>query len=1589
MGSAAPIEAMGRHKIWQKLKKSIPGKFRGHDAAPVMQSPTRSSGTSPSSLQSHTLTEVDHAKESAHNGECHSTSTACDSSEPCHSANEHLLNDQATPPNRDPSVAEPPSASSQVPASPLPVGSHAEVPPQTESEEQQDYATRTSQRVWNSAYDSLKNDGNTATLVESYVRTLDKALGTGNDTGNGVAALLDDSDTRQRVMKKFVKAGQAKIATSSRLTKGVGNVAEFIHKIKPIVDTAIGNLPQAALPWVGVCVGLQILLNPAKATNSNLAGITHVVSRMEWYCALTVHLLDDSVKIGDETHMAVLRQLEENVLALYKALLLYQMKSVCCYYRHQGYVFLRALANLDDWDADLNAVNDAEETLRADWEQYNKLRGKNTLSQVLNRAQEMQRLLGDIQQTLQDFVVQQKAIRRDDVEAACRRDLCVVDPQHDMERIRSNKDEIFEDAYKWILQTDEYKKFTNWYADEDECSQQRLLWVKGPSGTGKTMLMIGIIRELSRQSAVLAPALSFFICQGTNTSLNSATAVLRSLIWLLLIQQPNLISHLLPKYEQRGAEFFTDQNAFFALSEAFRNILQDPHLPPVYLAVDALDECETDLPRLIELISASLTLTDRVKWVVSSRPTVQLKTSSTASSLVELDAQRLEEPVKIYISHKLAKLKTRKGYSDATLAQISDELHQRAENTFLWVALVCKRLESEYGWNAVKIIKQMPPGLPKLYEHMMAKLERTMDQQYCKRVLEAVALTYRPLSLPELQILAGLEPEIDPETVAEECGSFLTIREGTVYLIHQSAKDFLTNDWIKPAGAAERHMDITSRSIDAMSSVLQRNMYGLDYCSKPQERAPTQPDRHASIGYSCVFWVDHLLESGEASDCRGGFANDDVFSFLKEKLLYWLESLSLLGAVPEGLRSIQRLLHMAQELVTNSEFVNFLEDTEKVVRSHRWIIEQAPLQVYGSALVFSPMSSEVRATQWTKRLSFIAMSADTRQYWDAHKQTLEGHIDPIRAIAFSPDGKTLGSVSHDNTVRLWDPATGAHQQTLEGHSDWVTGIAFSPDGKTLASASSDKTVRLWDPATGAHQQTFKGHSGSLQAVAFSPDGKTLASASDDKTVRLWDPATGAHRQTLEVHSGVAAIAFSPDGKTLAAGSYDNTVQLWDPDKGTHWQTLEGHTDGVSAVAFTPDGKTLASASDDETVRLWDPATGAHQQTLKGHSAYVTAVAFSPDGKTLASTSLDDTVRLWDPATGAHQQTLKAHSSGVAAIAFSPDGKTLASASDDGTVRLWDPAVGAHQQMLEGHSGWITAIAFSSNGKTLASASDDGTVRLWDPAVGAHQQTLKGHSAYVTAVVFSPDGNTLATASSDNTVRLWDPATGAHQQTLEGHSDSVTKVVFSPDGKALATTSYDKTVRLWHTATGAHQQTLEGHSDSVTAVAFSPDGKTLASASSDKTVRLWDLATGAHQQTLEGYSNWIRAVVFSPDGKTLASASSHKTVRFWDLATGALLQTLEGYSNWIRAVAFSPDGRCLTTNFGSLQLSSTSAPPDHHRDSHPRVHSLYVHNDWITIDGKKCLWLPKDYRSPKVAVYANMIVLGRQSGGLTFLEAKVA
>ena len=279
------------------------------------------------------------------------------------------------------------------------------------------------------------------------------------------------------------------------------------------------------------------------------------------------------------------------------------------------------------------------------------------------------------------------------------------------------------------------------------------------------------------------------------------------------------------------------------------------------------------------------------------------------------------------------------------------------------------------------------------------------------------------------------------------------------------------------------------------------------------------------------------------------------------------------------------------------------------------------------------------------------------------------------SVAYSSDGMRLASASEDNTIRLWDAATGTEIRQFEGHTDWVNSVAFSPDGMRLASASIDNTVRLWDAATGTEVRQFGGHTDWVNSVTFSPDGMRLASGSDndfdDSPLRLWDVATGNEIRRFEGHTGsVRSAAFSPDGMRLASASDDNTVRLWDVGTGNEIHRYEGHSGSIRSVAFSLDGMRLASASDDSTLVLWDAATGNEIRRFEGHADRVNSVAFSPDGMRLASASDDNTVRLWDLATGTEIRRFEGHKSDVNSVAYSPDGMRLASASSDRSIKLW-------------------------------------------------------------------------------------------------------------------------------------------------------------------------------------------------------------------------------------------------------------------------------------------------------------------------------
>ena len=237
-------------------------------------------------------------------------------------------------------------------------------------------------------------------------------------------------------------------------------------------------------------------------------------------------------------------------------------------------------------------------------------------------------------------------------------DLRITDPREDKKRIEDTKGGLLRDSYHWILK---HPDFQQWRDDK----RSRLLWIKGDPGKGKTMLICGTLDELSSSTKLrdkeATTLLSYFFCQATDNRINNASAALRGLIYLLIDQQPLLISHVRKKYDHAGKALFEDTNAWVALSEIFTSILQDTRLKSIYLIIDALDECTVNLSQLLDLISQTASTSPRAKWIVSSRnePNIEarLRVDNTQRLSLELNEEYVSRAVQMFIDFKVSKLR--------------------------------------------------------------------------------------------------------------------------------------------------------------------------------------------------------------------------------------------------------------------------------------------------------------------------------------------------------------------------------------------------------------------------------------------------------------------------------------------------------------------------------------------------------------------------------------------------------------------------------------------------------------------------------------------------------------------------------------------------------------------------------------------------------------------------------------------------------------------------------------------------------------------------------------------------------------------
>ncbi|KKF92490.1 Vegetative incompatibility protein HET-E-1 [Ceratocystis platani] len=460
--------------------------------------------------------------------------------------------------------------------------------------------------------------------------------------------------------------------------------------------------------------------------------------------------------------------------------------------------------------------------------------------------------------------IPQLKAQHDENDKKCLSALCNTDPSTDKKEIESRKGGLLEESYRWILS---HKNFLQ-FIDE---SESPILWIKGDPGKGKTMLLCGIIDELERTNPT---SLSYFFCQATNHRVNTATSVLRGLIYRLARQNPHLNTHVRDKYDY-NQNLFQSTGAWQELCEILTSMLNDPSLKNAILVVDALDECSTRQKDLLEFIAKP----SRAKWIVSSRNSLDVEevlndAEQNVKIHLEINEESVSAAVNSFIDFKVDQLAHKKKYNREMKHAVSEHLRLNADGTFLWI-------------------------------------RNSEDAQLCKDIIANVLVTYRPVTWDELYVLVEALDDLeedDVKRVVSLCGSFLTVHKNVVSFVHQSAKDYFQEKAlgeILPFGIQHQHQTIFSRSLDVLHKELRRDMYNLTApgCLIEEVSVP-QPDPLAAIGYFCLFWVDHLNDSSTNGMVS---KNDEILAFLREKYLQWLEALSLLKVIPGGIRGMEKL----------------------------------------------------------------------------------------------------------------------------------------------------------------------------------------------------------------------------------------------------------------------------------------------------------------------------------------------------------------------------------------------------------------------------------------------------------------------------------------------------------------------------------------------------------------------------------------------------------------------------------------------------------------------------------------------------------
>ncbi|MCK6445788.1 MAG: protein kinase [Planctomycetes bacterium] len=415
---------------------------------------------------------------------------------------------------------------------------------------------------------------------------------------------------------------------------------------------------------------------------------------------------------------------------------------------------------------------------------------------------------------------------------------------------------------------------------------------------------------------------------------------------------------------------------------------------------------------------------------------------------------------------------------------------------------------------------------------------------------------------------------------------------------------------------------------------------------------------------------------------------------------------------------------------------------------------------------------------------------------------LTEHTSAISRVRFSPDGRTMISAAHDQTLRIWDVPSFTTRAVLHGHGDLVWDADIDALGKTLVSVGWDRTLRVWDVETASLRGIRIGHRAPGLAVALSPDGTLAASGDQDAHLAGWRVGVGDPRVTRVRGKWNWTLRVFPDSRSVLAvhGGF-----------ATRFQTTSG---AVLARFPCQSGEWLSAA-------------------------------ISRDGKSVYLGDTRGNVEQWLADGEERVARLHVDESSVRALDLLCDGRRVVAASSNGVAYVLDPQLAAAERVAELGPSLETLSAHPSEPR-IALGGRAGKLVIVDAVEKRELASSDALHAEILRAAWSPDGESVALALADGRAIVWQPSSRSITHAFYGHEGAVTDVLFTLDGSRVVTSSRDRTLRFWELARDEEMAAFGDHTNSVEALAVTPDGSTIVSGSVDSTLRWWDAGPKAWQ-----------------------------------------------------------------------------------------------------------------------------------------------